>query len=605
MKGKMTKFIYKYSHLIILSIYIILFFLIKHPYQQHDRIIISDGKAYYAYLPAVLIYHDMEFNFIEYYEEKYYPDDESVFKEFRFKFGGETVNKAFPGLALLMLPFFLIAHFLSLITGFNPDGYSIIYQYAIGFSAFFYFWLGLYFLKKLLAATGARQNVAAVIIFLIAFGTNIIYYTICEGSMNHVYSFSIITIFLYSVKKHLEDFKICRLIFASFLYGLIIAIRPVNALIIIAIPLIAGNMSSVRNLISTIFRDKNKLLYMIFAFSVMPLLTMLLWYVQTGRLLVYSYGDEGFNFSGPHFFQILFSFNKGWFVYTPLALISMAGFFYLFKRNKFGFWWILAFYLIFIYITSSWWCWHYTSNFSQRVFIDIYAIVALMLFYFYLMIKKNRLLKKAMVVIVLLFVGLNCLQFYQHYKYIFPPGTIDFEKYKNSFTRLVPAARADFPDSLILKNEILFNDFEKDYEWLNYKSVTDSLAFNGKYSSQAGLVNEYSIGLYKQLSPLLHSENVWVKVSCWIFSDVRNSTVRMVVDFESDGKSYFYKPFYMKDFNIKNKWVYIEFALEAPELLTENDKLRVYFINTSEGEKFFIDDLKIEILSLNEKFEFY
>ena len=79
----------------------------------------------------------------------------------------------------------------------------------------------------------------------------------------------------------------------------------------------------------------------------------------------------------------------------------------------------------------------------------------------------------------------------------------------------------------------------------------------------------------------------------------------MVVDFESDGKSYFYKPFYMKDFNIKNKWVYIEFALEAPELLTENDKLRVYFINTSEGEKFFIDDLKIEILSLNEKFEFY
>jgi hypothetical protein len=131
--------------------YAIIFLLVKSPHDPYDRLIINDGKGYYAYLPALFIYQDLEYGFVEYYESKYYPSDAdpSYFKEFRFEFRGETVNKTFSGIAVLMLPFFLIAHVLALLFG-EADGYSMIYQYAIGFSAYFYLLLGLLSLKNLL-----------------------------------------------------------------------------------------------------------------------------------------------------------------------------------------------------------------------------------------------------------------------------------------------------------------------------------------------------------------------------------------------------------------------------------------------------------------------
>ena len=39
---------------------------------RQKYVIISDGKGYYAYLPAVFIYHDLNFNFLDSIEANYY-----------------------------------------------------------------------------------------------------------------------------------------------------------------------------------------------------------------------------------------------------------------------------------------------------------------------------------------------------------------------------------------------------------------------------------------------------------------------------------------------------------------------------------------------------
>ena len=109
----------------------------------YSRPIDSDGKGYYAYLPAIFIYDDMTFSFTEEVEMKYYPPDGARRFEFRNDIGeGKKANQYFPGVIVLWLPFFLIAHFLSYITGLETDGYSAIYQYAIVAASFFYLWLG-------------------------------------------------------------------------------------------------------------------------------------------------------------------------------------------------------------------------------------------------------------------------------------------------------------------------------------------------------------------------------------------------------------------------------------------------------------------------------
>ncbi len=596
---------YRFAPEIILFLYIILFLIVKNPDNPLDRVIMSDGKSYYAYLPNFFIYHDHDYKFVEDYEQKYYANDALVFKEFRFKIDGRTVIKGFSGLAFLFLPFFLIAHFLSFIFGFPTDGYSIIYQYSIGFAALFYLWAGLKYLRKLLPAFGFSVQIVTAILFIIAFGTNIIYYTLREGSMVHVYNFALVAAFLYFLQKAFVQKTLKPLILTTFLYGLIVIVRPTNGLIILLAPFVAGDASTLRQFIKGLFKKPSGILMVLAALSVFPFLTMLIWYLQCGHWIVYSYGEEGFSFLKPHFFQILFSFNKGWFVYTPLALVAMAGFVYLFLRNRFQFFLGLIFLLLFVYVASSWWAWHYTSTFGQRVFIDIYPFIAILLGFTFLLIKKHQIIQLAGIAIVAFLVALNLLQFYQHYTFVFPPGTIDFRQYKDSFSRLVPAPRVFFPEDKIEKCDVLSNDFEKDYGWLNYASVTDTLAFEGKYSSRAGLANEYSIGLYEPIRRHLSTDFGWVKVSCQVYSDRKYSQAKMIIDVESEGKSVFYRPFYLSEVNRLNRWTYLEFALRLPELKTENDMLRVYFMNTRQDEFFMVDNLKVEILSLKEAFEFY
>mgnify|MGYP000950547345 CR=1 FL=1 len=600
---KIRDFLIRFTPEIIFTIYLALFFVVKNPNSPNDRVIMSDGKGYYGYITAIFIYHDLDYRFIEDYESKYYPNDPTIFKDFRYNFNGQTVNQYFPGMAFLMLPFFLIAHLLSWISGLPTDGYSIIYQYSIGFSALFYLWLGLHFLRKLLGEYSFAETTASIILFLIAFGTNINYYTLKEGTMTHVYNFALIGAFLFFIKKAADCFHKKWIIAASVLFGLIISVRPTNGMILLAVPFVAGSWRNFSNLFANTSRDYLILITVLLSGAIFPFFTMLLWYLQSGHWLVYTYGEFGFDFANPHFFSILFSFEKGWFLYTPLAFVALVGFIQLFRESRFQFCWLMGFFIVYVYVTSSWEVWAYTSNFGQRVFIDLYALIGLLLAFAGRLIIDKKMLSNGVLVLLLSLVGLNNLQFYQHYTYVFPPGKITWQKYKHAFWRLVPAPRSFFPDKSIVKKKEFYNDFEKDYGWLNYASVTDTLAYQGCCSSQTGKANEYSIGIWEPVDDFAKQPDSWVKVSAWIFSNQKYSDARLVIDFESDGKSIGYNPVFLNEFNRENRWVYLEFARRFPKNSGNENKLRVYFFNTNGRELFLVDNLKIEVLTLNENVE--
>jgi hypothetical protein len=99
-------------------------------------IIESDGKGYYAYLPAIFIYQDLNFGFFESIEEdKYY--DENLYYDYRSHANGQVIDKYYCGTALLESPFFLIAHLFSYLLDYELDGYSILYPISINISAIF------------------------------------------------------------------------------------------------------------------------------------------------------------------------------------------------------------------------------------------------------------------------------------------------------------------------------------------------------------------------------------------------------------------------------------------------------------------------------------
>jgi len=55
----------------------------------------------------------------------------------------------------------------------------------------------------------------------------------------------------------------------------------------------------------------------------------------------------------------------------------------------------------------------------------------------------------------------------------------------------------------------------------------------------------------------------------------------------------------MKDYSRKNRWAYMEVAIAVPDTLQDVDYLKVYFYNQYNTEDFFVDNLKVEVLSLS------
>ncbi|MCD4681804.1 MAG: hypothetical protein K8R86_00865, partial [Bacteroidales bacterium] len=277
----MAKFTVKYTCEIILFIYLILFFWVKEPYEEWDRVIETDGKAYYGYLTAIFIYQDLDFNFVEYYEDKYYPSDRSVFKEFRVPYKGDVVNRGFSGLAVLFLPFFLIAHLLTLLFGFEPDGYSIIYQYTMGLATLFYLWLGCKFLIALLKKFSQNDVLVSFVVFTIAVGTNIIYYAIVESTMAHIYSFAVITGFFYFTLKAIEEKKVKWYALLSASYCLAIIIRPTNATFLLMILFLAGSFKNLKTEFLIFVQNRKAVIFSIVTIVTILSIPVILWYLQT------------------------------------------------------------------------------------------------------------------------------------------------------------------------------------------------------------------------------------------------------------------------------------------------------------------------------------
>ena len=86
----------------------------------------ADGKGYYAYLPAVFVYNDLNFSFFDDIEKKKYYN-ENHYYDYRYTYDGKIINKYYSGTALMLSPFFLAGHLLSIISDAPADGYSKIY----------------------------------------------------------------------------------------------------------------------------------------------------------------------------------------------------------------------------------------------------------------------------------------------------------------------------------------------------------------------------------------------------------------------------------------------------------------------------------------------
>jgi hypothetical protein len=423
--------------LIISGIVIVVLFVTSNINWGGDRsknIIRSDGKCYNLYLPAIFIYNDLSFKFVQETEFKIYYDKNNCL-DCRQYLGDKVFDKYTAGVALAQLPFFISAHIYAKLTGFSADGYSAPYQICITIAALFYLFMGLWFLNLMLATYKIKPINRILVLICCVFGTNLFYYTVGEPGLSHVYSFAFVNMLVYNARQYFAKGASDYLVKAGIAIGMIFLIRPVNLIILPGILVFADNR---QNFISKIKLLRQKLFPLLFAllcFSLIASVQVAIYLIQTGHLWFYSYGNESFDFSRPEIINILFSYKKGLFLYTPLYLISLLGLFFMYRKQKLATISLPIFLLFFTYIVSSWWNWWYGGSFSSRVYVDILVFFMMPLAFLMEAIKK-RLYQISLIVFLFLVVALCQLQTYQYRYYQIHWENMTKEKYWDNFLRM-------------------------------------------------------------------------------------------------------------------------------------------------------------------------
>jgi len=452
-----------------------------------DVVIRSDGKGYYDYLPALFIYHDLNFGFrqqpMELMEANVAHD---------VTCNGKTINKYPCGLALLWTPFFAFTHeYLEGSHLVEHNGYSLPYHFAVYIAALAYLLAGLIYLRKLLFLYTTNKWVVRLVQLAILLGTNLYIFTYFESAFGHVYSFALITMFAYGYVQWYQTGQRKYLFGIAVLLALITLIRPFNILVLLFLPFLTGGFKPFWNFVQQVWQQQRlKLIWAALVFFAIVMIQPVIWYTQCGRFLPWTYAQERFYFLNPTLWQTLFSFKKGLFIYTPVLLLSLFVFPVLFQQKKKAV--LLSLFVgLFLlhYFISSWQTWWYGGGFGLRPYIDFYAFFAIMMV---MVLSHVRVLFKWMAaVFILACTVLNLIQTYQYTHFILFGEDMDYTTYKQVFLKTGPRYEtyldyrrfAQGHETLPVTESVVMNPTEKQLdagEWRGFS--TDSCKFeNGQF----------------------------------------------------------------------------------------------------------------------------
>lgn len=332
-----------------------------------------DVNQYYSYLPAAVIHGDLTFS----YKNDYWLNVTPT---------GNRVPMATYGMALMYLPSFLLGYKLAYNAKENLDGYSQGFADAVHFGSIFYFICALLILRSILLRY-FKEATVSIGLLCIFFGTNLFYYVLGSGEMPHNYLFFLFSVFLWLTIKWHETPKFKYSIFLGMVLGLAVLIRPteISAALIFVLYGVR-NKSDLKGALQYFKSNWIQLLIMAVGFMIILLPQMIYWKIQAGTFWYNSYGDSSkFWFGNPKIIDVLFSYRKGWFTYTPIMIFAIVGMFFSKKYiPKFNIP-VIIYFLLNLYLISSWWCWWFGGGFGMRALIQTYAFL---IFFLCIFIEK-------------------------------------------------------------------------------------------------------------------------------------------------------------------------------------------------------------------------
>ena len=398
-----------------------------------EHVIVWDAYEYYLYLPSVFVHHNFNLEWAM-------PELHKIGAGFHWDFlspTGKPVGRMSMGLALLYTPFFLMGHISALISGSNANGFSSPYYFFMLLGTLVYATLGNMLLRKVLGRWFQDTTVALTLMAL-NLGSNLFYFVTTQPLITHTANFFLFSAFLFLVIRWYQRKDILTSLLLGHVAAMIILVRPTNAVgLLLFLVWEVKNLNALGQRVIFLSRQWLNFLCMALSAFLVFLPQLIYWKMQTGQWYYYSYGFLGaFYFDTPHLWDGLFSYRKGWLLYTPIMVFALMGLLALKQYVKGAALWLALITALHFYVVVSFWCWWYGAGFGLRPMIDIYPLLALSLAACIQWVREKKLLKQvaAPLFIVLLFI--NQFQTYQARKNVLHFDSVTKAYYWANFLRM-------------------------------------------------------------------------------------------------------------------------------------------------------------------------
>lgn len=365
--------------------------------KQHFSFAVSDGGAYYSYLPSAVIDGDLDFD--NQAREHGGPDYSDTAPYEKTPLG--LRNNRYPvGFALTVAPAFLAAHVVAVLSSLvskcawlTPDGYAPIYQLFVLAEILLLAYAMMLMLHRFMRGRlklSVGASVGAVISFFAL--THAAYYLFREPFMVHAISAFWVCCLLVLATDVVSDqtakISARTLLALGFVGSIAVICRPTNALFL--------------SLVSVaLWRRPLRSAVLVGVGAVPPLIAQLIaWHELSGRWVYYSYQGYGFdNLASPFLLQTLFSSRHGLFFWSPLLIFCVAGLLVRrdVARDHPTIAALLGSAMCLWYFNSSWAIWWFGDAFGARAFLELTPLFVVGLGLFYQWIANRSFAPKASV----------------------------------------------------------------------------------------------------------------------------------------------------------------------------------------------------------------
>ncbi len=349
----------------------------------------GDGVGYYAYARALLIQHNLRFEEdwrranTRFSSARVQQDDQLAASEYTAT--GYVDNHFTVGPAILWAPFLIIAHLAVLavnaLGGKIPaDGFSAPYLVAMAVGTAVWGFLGL-LLSFLLARKYVRARWAFLATMGIWLASSLPVYMYFNPSWSHAHSAFAVALFVWFWERTRSGRTHAQWIALGLIGGLMIDVYFPNG-VFLALPAMEMLMAHYSCWKTSPHRSQLQLLSGEIIFGVAIIVALIptfitRWIIYGGLFRFGSYARQPWDWSAPHWRQVLFSSDHGALSWTPILALSIVGLLVAPRNGRMIAMYVGACAAAFYYVVASYPFWDGLASFGNRFLISLTAIFVL------------------------------------------------------------------------------------------------------------------------------------------------------------------------------------------------------------------------------------